>query len=55
MRKLSIKNTSQQDHFETQVTNYFEVFGVHKTASTNVVKKLKRAIKGLFDIHSELE
>ncbi len=55
LRKLSIKETNHQDHFETQVTNYFEVFGVHKHVSTNDEEKLKMAIKELFYIHSELE
>jgi len=55
LRKLSIKDTSHQDHFETQVPNYFEVFEVRKPASTYVEHKLKMAIKELFDIQSELE
>lgn len=55
LRKLSIKETSHEDHFKTQVPNYFEVFDVRKPASTYVEDKLKMAIKELFDIRSELE
>jgi len=52
---LSIKETSHEDYFKTQVPNYFHVFDVRKPASIYVEDKLKMAIKELFEIRSELE
>lgn len=55
LREVSIKETNNDEHFKTQIPDYFEIFDVRKPAGKYVEDKLKMVIKDLFDIRGELE